>query len=168
MALWNRAHVLRYFDGRPHSELRTIVFVAMLLSQVGAEPFDRVPNCRYNGKLSFSSNEIVMKRYWTPFGALWCFHVVTFGCWFWGAVLDFEVFLLLDPWDFWARWSMCFWILCSGGFCFCWRFLDSGCSACSVCRVWEIFALGSKWSLGLFNLYIFLFYRNFLFLTRFV
>ena len=47
-------------------------------------------------------------------------------------------------------------------------FLDSGCSACSVCRVWEIFALGSKWSLGLFNLYIFLFYRNFLFLTRFV
>ena len=61
---------VRYFDGRPHSELRTIVFVAMLLSKVGAEPFDRVPNCRYTGKLSFSSNEIVMKRYWTPFGAL--------------------------------------------------------------------------------------------------
>ena len=64
--------MLRYFDGRPHSELRTIVFIAMLLSQVGAEPFDRVPNCRYTGKLSFSSNEIVMKMYWTPFGALWC------------------------------------------------------------------------------------------------
>ena len=102
--------MLRYFDGRPHSELRTIVFVAMLLSQVGAEPFDRVPNFRYTGKLSFSSNEIVMKRaVLDPFRcfvmlirptAFYSFHVVTFGCWFWGAVLDFEVFLLLDPWDF--------------------------------------------------------------------
>ena len=174
LALWDRAHVLRYFNGRPHSELRTIVFVAMLLSQVGAEPFDRVPNCRYTGKLSFSSNEIVMKRYWTPFGALWCLfdpllvtpsmssHLgVGFGSstWFWCASI---------VGTFWVRWSMCFWGLCIGGFCFCWRFLDSGCSACSVCRVWEILALGSKWSLGLFNLYIFLFYRNFLFLTRFV
>ena len=168
--------MLRYFDGRPHSELRTIVFVAMLLSQVGAEPFDRVPNCRYTGKLSFWSNEIVMKRYWTPFGALWCLfdlllvtpsmssHLgVGFGeqclilrcfyCWTLGTFgpddpCVFEYFVLAD--------------------CFCWRFFDSGCTACSVCRVWEILALGSKWSLGLFNLYIFLFYRNFLLLTRFV
>ena len=135
LALWNRAHVLRYFDGRPHSELRTIVFVAMLLSQVGAEPFDRVPNCRYTGKLSFSSNEIVMKRYWTPFGALWCLFdplLVTpsmsshLGVGFGEQYLILRCFYCWTLGTFWARWSMCFWGLCIGGFCFCWPFFGFG------------------------------------------